>query len=215
MSFFDRARLVAISASTVLIVSGCNSLAGAVLKPSTSTETAALEAGDFELDPRHAALLFRIDHLGFADYVGRFERFDASLSGDASNPEAAKVEAIIDMTSLDIADDAFAAELMGPDWFDAARYPQAVFRSVTIRRTGEATADVVGELTLHGVTQPLTLAVTFNGAAFDRLRGRDVAGFSASATIDRSAFGVDRFSGLITNEVRIEIEAEFVRASGG
>lgn len=197
--------------AAVLLLAGCTSLVAPVLKPHVTQEITALEAGDWKLDPAHAALIFRINHLGFSDLVGRFETFDATLSGDASDPAGARAEAVIDMTSLDMANDDFAAQLMGPKFFDAETYPQAVFRTLAVRPGDDGTAQVDGELTLHGVTQPVTLDVTFNGTAYDAIRGADVAGFSASAVIDRTGFGVSAYSGLVTDEVRIEIEAEFLK----
>ena len=195
----------------LLALSGCTSVIAPLLKPEIVAEISALPAGDWTLDPAHAALLFRINHLGYSDLVGRFEVFDASLTGDAADPASARAEAIIDMTSLDMANDAFAAELMGPKFLDAARYPQAVFRTLAVQ-PGEAGATIVdGELTLHGVTRPIRLDVQFNGTAFDPIRGTQVAGFSASAVIDRSAFGVSAYSGLVTDEVRIEIQTEFLK----
>jgi polyisoprenoid-binding protein YceI len=192
-------------------LAACTSVVAPLLKPSVSTEVTEVKAGDYALDPAHAALMFRINHLGFSTYVGRFERFDASLTGDAAKPTEAAVQAVIDMTSLDIANDPFATELMGPGWFDAEAFPQAVFKSASVVMTGDTTAKVEGQLTLHGVTAPVVLDATFNGAAFDRLRGADVAGFSATTKIDRTAFGVSKFSGLIADEVTIEIQAEFVK----
>jgi polyisoprenoid-binding protein YceI len=193
----------------------CASLVAPLLKPAVSTDLTKVAAGDYALDPAHAALLFRINHLGYSDLIGRFETFDASLTGDAADPAQARVEATVDMTSLDIANDSFAEELMGPDWFDAAAFPQAVFRSTAISVTGPTTADVTGDLTLHGATLPVTLQVTFNGAAHDQLRGAEVAGFSATTEIDRTAFGVSKYSGLLTDTVGIEIQAEFVKQSSG
>ena len=194
---------------TLLALTGCTSLIAPLVKPHVTADLTALKAGDWKLDPAHAALLFRIDHLGYSDLIGRFETFDVSLTGDASDPSAARAEAVIDMTSLDMANDDFAAELMGPKFFDAEAYPQAVFRTLKVRPGEDGNAEVDGELTLHGVTKPVTLHVHFNGTAYDRIRGADVAGFSATATIDRSDFGVSAFSGIVTDEVRIEIQAEF------
>lgn len=196
-------RLLLIVAASAL--SACASL----VAPNVSTEPVALRAGGYRLDPHHASLLFKINHLGFSNYVGRFERFDASLDFDTADPSAAVIDASIDMTSLDIADDEFAATLTGPDWFDAARFPQAVFRSTSIVTTGDNKGTMTGDLTLHGVTHPVTLEVTFNGGAQDILRGGYVVGFSAHGTINRDDFGVDRFDGVISDEVKIEIEAEF------
>ena len=194
-----------------LLLAGCTSLVAPVLQPHVTQEVAALEVGDWKLDPAHAALIFRINHLGFSDLVGRFETFDVSLSGDAADPAGARAEAVIDMTSLDMANDDFATQLMGPKFFDAATFPQAVFRTLAVRPGKDGAAKVDGELTLHGVTKPITLDVPFNGPAYDAIRGADVAGFSASTVIDRTKCGVSAYSGLVTDEVRIEIEAEFLK----
>ena len=194
-----------------LALGGCTSLVAPLLKPKLSAEVTALPAGDWKLDPAHAALVFRINHLGYSDLIGRFESFDVSLTGDASDPASARADAVIDMTSLDIANDSFAQELMGPKFFDTARYPQAVFRTLSVTPGENGGAEVNGELTLHGQTRPMTLDVQFNGTAFDAIRGAQVAGFSASTVIDRTDFGVSAFSGLVTDEVRIEIQAEFLK----
>lgn len=195
----------------MVMLASCTSVLAPVLTPDVTTDVTRVKAGDYALDTAHAAVVFHINHLGFSTYTGRFEAFDASLSGDASHPADARVEAVIDMTSLDVANDAFAAELMGPDWFDAGAFPQAVFRSTSVVMTSDTTADVAGDLTLHGVTAPIVLKATFNGAAFDPLRGAQVAGFSATTDIDRTQFGVSRFSGLLTDTVSLQIEAEFVK----
>lgn len=203
-----RAVLIALSA---LGLSACTSLFAPLVRPNVSADPVEIAGGEFALDPTHASVIFKIDHLGFSQYVGRFEVLDASLDFDAEDPTAARLEAVVDMSSLDIANDEFAAELMGDRWFDAETYSQAVFRSTGITVTGPNTGEIAGELTLKGQTAPLTLNVTFNGGAQDRLRGAYVVGFSATGEIDRTVFGVDRFSGLITDMVSLEIEAEFLR----
>lgn len=203
-------RVMIIGISTLALAS-CASALAPILVPRISAEAEALKPGDYTLDKAHASLIFKIDHLGFSQYVGRFDRFDASLSFDAEDPGSARIEAIIDMTSLNIANESFAETLMGPDWFDADAFPQAIFRSNSVEVTGENTGVITGDLTLHGVTEPVTLNVVFNGGGRDRLRGAYVTGFSATATIDRTVFGVDRFSGLVGDLATIEIEAEFER----
>lgn len=205
------ARAGAVLALAALLLPGCSSLTSALLAPKIDTAGTTLAAGDFALDTAHAALFFRINHLGYADYIGRFERFEASLTGDAASPAQARVEAIIDMSSLNVANPEFAETLMGPDWFDATAHPQAIFRSTAIDLTSGATAQIKGDLTLKGITRPIILTAKLNGSAYDPLRRADVIGFSATAEINRSDFGIDRFSGLLTETVRIEIEAEFIR----
>ncbi len=197
----------------MLALASCNSLAAAVLKPDLQAAPASVPAGDYALDKAHASILFKIDHLGFSTYVGRFERFEASLAGDPASPESATVTAIVDMTSLNLANPEFAAELMGPDWLDAGTFPQATFKTYGLKIVGENEADISGDLTLKGKTQAVIIRARLNGSAFDRLRGADVVGFSATLPISRAAFGVDRYAGLISDDVLIEIEAEFVRQS--
>ncbi len=200
-----RRAILVVVLSPMLI--GCASL----IAPKVRGEPAALRAGAYALDAKHAALLFKVDHLGFSGFVGRFERFDASLDFDAGAVETATVEAIIDIASLDVANDEFAAVLTGGQWFDAATHSQAIFRSTAITKTGENSGRMNGDLTLKGVTRPVALDVTFNGGAQDILRGGYVVGFSARGEISRKEFGVDRFAGIVGDAVAIEIEAEFVR----
>ena len=194
-----------------LIAAGCASLAA----PNVRTEPEALRAGAYALDQKHAALLFKADHLGFSKFVGRFESFDASLDFEAANPEAARIDAVIDIASLDIANDAFARTLTGPDWFDSGQFPQARFRSTAVTRTGETSGRMTGDLTLHGVTLPVTLEIAFNGGAQDLIRGDYVVGFSARGVFNRGDFGVDKYDGIVGDEIEIEIEAEFERKRRG
>ncbi len=206
-----RGGLAAIAIASALALASCNSLAAAVLKPDVQAAPVSVPAGDYTLDPSHASILFKIDHLGYSTYVGRFERFEASLTGDPASPESAQVTATVDMTSLNIANPDFAAELMGPDWLDAEGFPQASFKTYGLKIVGENEADISGDLTLKGKTQAVIIRARLNGSAYDRLRGADVVGFSATLPISRSAFGIDKYAGLITDEVLLEIEAEFVR----
>lgn len=198
-----------------LSLTGCSTLAATFLKPEIDAAAAALPAGDYVLDPKHASLFFRINHLGYSTYVGRFERFEASLKGDPAHPEAAQVTAIVDMTSLNVANPDFAAELMGPDWFDAEKYPRATFRTYGLKIVGENEADISGDLTMKGRTQAVIIRAKLNGSAYDRLRGADVVGFSATLPVSRSAFGVDKFTDLLADDVEIQIEAEFIRQTPG
>jgi polyisoprenoid-binding protein YceI len=200
----------ATAAAFMLVSAGCAALAPA-LAPKVNSDPTALRPGNYELDRNHAALIFKIDHLGFSNFVGRFNRFNVSLEFDENDPAAARIEAVIDMTSLDVANDDFSNVLMGPKWFGANQFPEALFRSTAIEVTGDNTGVMTGDLTMHGRTHPVTLKVVFNGGGNDRLRGAYIIGLSANAHIDRSDFGVDRFGGLIGDMVEIEIEAEFKR----
>ncbi|MEM8936122.1 MAG: YceI family protein [Pseudomonadota bacterium] len=190
-----------------LAIAGC----AAAFKPNVTAEPIALQSGEYALDKEHAALVFKVGHLGFSKFIGRFENFDVALDFDEQNPQDARVEAVIDMTSLDIANDSFAAQLMGPGWFDAEQFPQAVFRSTQIEITGDNTGRMTGELTLRGVTHPVAMDVIFNGGARDNIRRAYVIGLSAQGAFSRKAFGVDRYSLFVGDAVELEIEAEFMK----
>ena len=183
-------------AIAILTLPACNTLAAAV-SPQANTEREALRTGEYTLDNLHTAVTFKIDHLGFSNYVGRFEQVEASLDFDAENPAEARLEAIIEIASLDVANDEFAETLSGSSWFDAEVHPQAIFRSTGISVTSGTTGTVTGNLTLKGVTNPVTLDVTFNGGDNDRLRGGYAIGFSATGSFKRSDFGISRFLGPV------------------
>jgi polyisoprenoid-binding protein YceI len=172
---------------------------------------AALPAGAYRLDPEHATLLVKIDHLGFSQLVGRFDRFDATLDFDSDNPAASRLNAEIDPASIDFNLPKFEDDLRGPDWFDVARYAETSFVSREIEVTGAATGRVTGDLTLHGVTRPVALDVTFNGAGDSLITGRYTLGFAAAATLSRAAFGLGAYAPAVGDEVTLEIHAEFQR----
>ena len=184
-----------------------------VVAPRVNADQDALRPGNYALDKDHAALLFKVGHLGFSNYVGRFENFDVSLSFDENDPTTAQVDAVIDMTSLNVANPSFSKTLQGPNWFDAEQYPVARFRSTSIQVTGDNTGLLYGDFTMHGVTKPITMDVVFNGGGRDILRGAYILGLSAKANIKRSDFGVSRFRPLVSDTVKIEIEAEFIRSA--
>lgn len=152
-----------------------------------------LPAGTYTLDKAHASLIFRVDHLGFSHYTARFTRFDATLQLDPANPAAARLEATVDAASLatDNPPQGFEDTLRGPDWLDAAAYPQITFRSTEVAPTGPDTARITGDFSLHGVTRPLALDATFNGGyAGHPLDPHARIGFSAYGTLNRSEFGI-------------------------
>jgi polyisoprenoid-binding protein YceI len=180
-------------------------------------------AGAYTLDRNHASLIFRVNHLGFSHYTARFTRFDARLDFDPADPEASSVTATIDASSIetDNPDPAldFDHQLQNEDWLNTARFPQMTFRSTGVELTGPARARITGDLDLHGVTSPVTLAVTFNGGyagnPLDPLGAR--IGFSAHGWLKRSEFGISEgvpppgSSFGVGDDVEIVIEAEFTR----
>lgn len=194
--------------STVLM--SCDRL----LTPDFNTDVTQLRGGQYTLDKDHAALLFKINHLGFSTFIGRFTDFDASLDFDPENIEASSVEVIVDMTSLDVNLPEFEEELLGSNWFDAAQFPQAVYRTTGFVGNNGNDYEFAGELTMHGVTAPLNLVVTFNGGGRNFLTRSYTLGFQASANFLRSDFGVDRFTNFgVGDDIELEIHVEFQEAA--
>jgi polyisoprenoid-binding protein YceI len=190
-------------------------------QPPAAANTPSVEglpSGAYSLDKAHASLIFRIDHLSFSHFTGRFESWDASLQLDPAHPETASVTATIDPRSLasDNPPAGFLPMLRGTEWLDAPQFPQLTFRSTRIERTGPNTARVSGDLSFRGVTRPVTLQATFNGGYAGNIYDRHARlGFSAHGAIKRSDFGMT--IGLpppgsnmgVGDDVELIIEAEF------
>ena len=180
--------------------------------------------GDYRMDLAHTSVNFRVSHLGFSKWTARFTKMDGTLKFDPANPAAQSVAVTIDATSLQTnypkpAELDFDAEVE-TSFLDAARYPTITFRSTKVTPTGPNTADLTGDLTLHGVTRPVTLKATFNGGykpnAMDP-GGR--IGFSAQGAFKRSDFGISY--GIpapgtnlgVGDDVEVIVETEFQMAS--
>ena len=175
-------------------------------------------AGDYRLDKAHASLTFTVNHLGFSHYTARFTDFDAKLKFDPANPAAATLEASIDPRSLDLPAPpaGFKAELTGPSWLDAAKYPAITFRSTKVEVTGANTAKITGDFSLHGVTKPVVLEATFTGGyAGQPMDPHARIGFSAHGTFKRSEFGIGYGVPApgttmgVSDAVEVTIETEF------
>lgn len=150
-------------------------------------------AGDYATDPSHSSLTFRVNHLGFSNYTARFSTFSARLRLDPAHPEASTLTAQIPVSSLTLNSppDGFVQEMLGPQFFDSAHFPQINFQSTSVQLTGPRTARVTGNLTLHGVTRPVTMEVTFNGGYPGMSMDPSArVGFSARGTLLRSEFGM-------------------------
>ncbi len=173
-----------------------------------------LPTGAYQLDPRHASVVFRIRHEGLAWFTARFDTKDASLTLDSADPTHSQLRANIDASSVDTgvlnaqgdrAFDRSIARALGGDTI--------TFVSTAIERTGEHTGRITGELTMNGQTHPMTLEATFDGSAVDPLRhGATVLGFSAHGSINRSDWGITEWRAFTGDEVQIVMEAEFVHA---
>ncbi|NBB17268.1 polyisoprenoid-binding protein [Caulobacter sp. SLTY] len=207
----------------LILLAACQPAEGAKTKapkPAPAAPAPDLLPGTYRIDPEHASVLFRVDHVGMSKWTAQFRKFDASLVLDPKNPEASSVTAEIDVASLDSKTSpalAFDKELTGPDWLDAGAHPKITFKSTKVVRTGGATADVTGDFTLKGVTKPVVLKVTFNDGYKPNAMDGARVGFSATTRFKRSDFGISY--GIpapgskmgVSDEVEVIIEAEFMQ----
>jgi polyisoprenoid-binding protein YceI len=170
------------------------------------------EAADkFVIDPVHTNILFIADHLGYSRMIGQFQEFSGEFTFDGQTVENSAVSVTIRTASVDTDDQARDDHLRSPDFFNAAEFPEMSFASTAIERTGDKTGKITGDLTLLGVTKPVTLEVTFNQKAphpLPQYSGVEVAGFSATTTIKRSDFGMSTFVPAIGDEIEIILEVE-------
>jgi polyisoprenoid-binding protein YceI len=173
-------------------------------------------SGSYAMETRHSQVLFAIPHLGITDYHGRFDRVSGSLIFASATPEKSTVSATIDMTSIDTPSHELMNELMGAGVFNTATFPSATFKSTSVAVTGPNTGTITGDLTLHGVTKPVTLNATFGGTTTDPFTGADDIGFHATATVRRSDFGITGmvWERIVGDEVQITIEAMFQHQKG-
>ena len=150
--------------------------------------------GAYKIDKAHASITLRASHLGFSTYTTRFSRFDADLTFDPKDLAASKVVATIDASSfeMDAAPQMCLDIMKGPQMLDAAKYPQIVFKSESVRMTGVKSMEITGTLTLHGLTRPIVLTATYNGGypGMPKMDPQARIGFSAHGSFNRSDFGI-------------------------
>jgi polyisoprenoid-binding protein YceI len=166
-------------------------------------------AEKYTLDRPHTQVIFSVSHLGFTDSWGRFLDYDGSFTFDRVNPANSSVDVTVKTDSLDMGDAKWDEHLKSADFLDTAKFPTMTFKSTGITVTGQNTADITGDMTILGVTKPVTLKVTHNkSGVFPMDDKMFVAGFSATAKIKRSDFGMTKYLPMIGDDVEIHLEVQ-------
>ncbi|MBP2161101.1 MULTISPECIES: YceI family protein [Asticcacaulis] len=159
----------------------------------------------YNIEPTHTSVTFFWGHGGGLSRMnGKFMNAVGTVVLDEAAPATSKVEVSFAIDGINTGVAALDGHLKTPDFFDAAQFPTATFKSTKVEVTGAKTAKVTGDLTLHGVTKPVTLDVTLNKIADDKKK----AGFNARGTIKRSDFGISRFIPAVSDEIDLEISSE-------
>jgi polyisoprenoid-binding protein YceI len=181
----------------------------AVAQSPANPSPAAVQAGAYGIEPAHTRVLFSVSHMGFTTWYGEFTGASGSLTIDPKNARVDAVSVSVPTASVSTSNDKLNEELKSAQWLDAAKFDTISFHSTRVIPTGERTADVVGELTLHGVTRPVTLKASFNAAGVNPLSKAYTVGFEVSGDVKRSDFGVATYVPLIGDDVHLIISAAF------
>lgn len=167
---------------------------------------------DYKIDPNHTHVVFLVDHLGLSKMVGLFTDMAGTFSFDPANVSASKLAVSVKTASIQTQFTQRDNDLKGADWFNATEFPEMKFVGTSFAKRDDHTGTITGNLTLRGVTKPVSLDVTFNKAGVRPSDKVEAAGFSARGSLKRSDFGMKTFLPYIGDEVDLLIETEGTRS---
>jgi len=183
-----------------------NPMIGALLAALASLPAQGAET--YGIDPRHAQVVFGYTHFGFSRQTGMLRQVSGELVYDAADPAKSSVSVTIPIDALSTGVPELDQDLKGVNFFDQAKFPNMTFKSTRVEKAGSEALTVTGDLTLHGVTRPVTLAVKVLKAGEHPMKKVPMLGFDATATLKRSEFGIDKFTPAVSDEVDIRIAIE-------
>jgi polyisoprenoid-binding protein YceI len=172
-------------------------------------QTAAPEKYTF--DKAHTQIMFFANHLGFSVSEGEFLDFDGHFIFDREKPENSSVDVTIQTASINMDDADWDKSMKSANFFNVEKFPTMTFKGTSIKVTGDNSAEITGDLTLLGVKKPVTLMVKHNKSGTHPYTGKFVAGFSATANINRSDWGMNYGIPGVANDIELRIEAEGIR----
>jgi polyisoprenoid-binding protein YceI len=188
---------------TVFQIAAALALAGATSMAAAAPET-------YIVDGTHTAPRFSYDHLGFSTQLSRFTKTTGKVVFD-KQAKSGSVDIVIDMKSVDSGVAVFNEHLQGADFLDTARFPTATFKSTKVTFIGDKPSAVEGNLTIKGVTKPVTLALSSFQAIPHPMLKKDAIGANASTVIKRSEFGAGKYAPTVGDDVRIDIAIEAIK----
>lgn len=181
-------------------------------------DASRVSAGSYTVEKTHAQIRWSVSHFGFNDYFGLFGEPTGTLTLDPKNPNAAQVSIDIPINQVATSSKGLTEHLLRPgkeggkaDFFDVAAHPNAKFVSTGVVASG-MNAKIMGNLTLNGVTKPVTLDTKFSGAGMNPFRKKDTVGFHATTKIKRSDWGITTGLPLVADEVTLDISVAFEKA---
>jgi len=198
-------RIVTVLTAGLLASASLSALAEVTRDP------AQVQGGEFAVDGNHTQIGFTLSHFGLSDFSGRLAGVSGTLSLQTANISASKLSVSVPTASFSTPVDKLSEELRGADWFDADKYPTITFTSTKVTQTGKDSATIAGDLTLHGVTKPVTLTAHLVGAGENPINKKYTVGFDATGTVKRSEFGVTKYLPLVGDEVEVTLHGAFER----
>jgi len=208
------------TARAALLVVVCSTGLGACTAVEVVTHTVTqtesrVPVGEYKMDPHHTSVTFDVDHFKYTRFMIRFDRVAGQIDWKQGGLDASQATVTIDAASIDTNVALLDKMVKGPDMLDVERNPQIRFVSTRFERTGDARGKLTGNLTIRGVTQPVTLDVTFNGFGRDPLTKEDTLGFSAEGRFSRSKFGLTTWYPAVGDEIHVVIQVEAARPPAG
>jgi polyisoprenoid-binding protein YceI len=170
---------------------------------------APLRAADYEIDPVHSGINFKIAHMGISWIYGRFDGFSGNFSLDPSNPAASSFAMTIKADSIDTNNKKRDEHLSSPDFLNVKQFPAMEFKTTAVKAVEEG-YQVTGDFTMHGVTKPVTLTLK-GGRTAEFPPGTKRTAFVTQFTLKRSDFGIDKFKEMLGDEVYVDISFEAVQ----
>ena len=181
---------------------------GVALAASVTLSSAQAATDKYVLDKPHTQIIFIADHLGFSHSVGKFTDYTGGFIFDTVDNNKSSVDVTINTSSLELNDAKWNEHMKSADFFNVTKFPTMTFKSTKVEKSGDKTAKITGDLTLLGVTKPVTLDVVHNNSARHPFSGKYVSGFSATGKIKRSDFGMTYGLPAMGDEVTLMIEVE-------
>ncbi len=168
----------------------------------------AAEENKYTIEVNHTSVVWFANHFGFSSPSGKFTDIDGTILFDEAEPKKSSVDVTIKTTSLVTGFEKFDQHLKSEDFFNVKKFPTAKFVSKKITVTGKNKAKIEGDLTLVGVTKSVILDAKFNKSGINPVNQKQTVGFSATATINRSEFGIDYAIPGVLDKVNLTIEVE-------
>lgn len=162
----------------------------------------------YKIDPTHTTVLAQWNHFGFSNPSASFGDVEGTLVYDAADVARSSVEVTLPLSGLEGFSAKFNEHLRSADFFDAAKFPKATFKSTKVEAAGEGKLKVTGDLTVKDITRPVVLDVTLNKAADHPMTKAPTIGFDATTTLSRSEFGVGNYAPAVSDEVELRITTE-------